>query len=380
MPPTRRLLLAGSAAALAGGRSMRRAQAASAEADPVPSPPVPELAPLRLNTRALRKGLFFGCAVDESQLGDAALLAHVVDDCGMVVSEGSFKWAALQPQRGHFSFARADALMQFAARNRLRVRGHTLVWHEANPPWLEPAVTPQSAEKLLTGYIAEVCGHFRGKLAHWDVANEVLNPDDGQPLDLRLTPWLRALGPHYLDLAFHAAAEADPSALRVLNEFGTDYTLAWQERRRVALLKLLETLLARGVPVQAVGLQAHLDASETASLDQRVLARFVADIGAMGLKVLATELDVRDDGLPANIPTRDQAVASHAGAWLDAVLPSPAVRGLLTWGLTDRRSWLNDKFPRKDGLPQRPLPLDPELRPTPLWQAIAAAFDAAPAR
>ena len=281
--------------------------------------------------------------------------------------------------QGTFDYARADALLEFAARNGLRARGHTLVWHEANPAWLATALTPQSGEKLLTGYIAEVCGHFRGRLAHWDVVNEPLKPEDNQPLGLRASPWLRALGPRYLDLAFHAAAAADPAALRVLNEFGTDYALPWQERRRVALLALLQSLLARGVPVQAVGLQAHLNASETA-LDTGVLSRFVADLAALGLKILVTELDVRDDGLPAEPPARDQAVAAHARAWLDAVLPNPAVSGMLTWGLSDRRSWLNDTFPRADGLPQRPLPLDPELRPTPLCAAIAAALEAAPAR
>jgi endo-1,4-beta-xylanase len=126
-------------------------------------------------------------------------------------------------------------------------------------------------------------------------------------------------------------------------------------------------------------LQAHLDAAET-RLDQRVLSRFIADIAAMGLKVVVTELDIRDDRLPADIAVRDRAVADHARAWLDAVLPNPAVLGVLTWGLSDRRSWLNQKFPRKDGLKQRPLPLDADLRRTPLWYAIAAALDSVPPR
>jgi endo-1,4-beta-xylanase len=358
MLSTRRSLLAGAVLAAAASRP--------AGAQGVPG----------LNARAAKKGQFFGSAVDDGQLrDDAALMARVVADCGIVAGESSFKWAALQPQAGHFVYDRADALVQFAQKHRMRVRGHTLVWHEANPPWLEAALSPKTGEALLAGYIANVCGHFRGKLAHWDVVNEVLHPEDGQPLGLRATPWLQALGPRYLDLAFHAAAEADPGALRVLNEFGVDYALPWQQTRRVALLTLLQTLLARGVPVQAVGLQAHLNAAET-TLDQRVLERFVADIGAMGLRVIVTELDVRDDGLPADIPSRDAAVAEHARAYLDAVLPHPSVLGVLTWGLTDKRSWLDEKFPRPDGLPQRPLPLDAELRPTPLWDAIAGAFDA----
>lgn len=336
--------------------------------------------PAGLDGHAVAKGLFYGAAIDDAALrSDPALTARIRAECGIVVSEASFKWESLQPQQNKFSFARADALLAFADKARLKARGHTLVWHEANPAWLQNALTPQTGEALLAGYIATVCGHFRQKLVHWDVVNEPLHPEDGQPFGLRDTPWLRALGPRYIDIAFHAAAEADPGALRVLNEFGVDYAIPWQEKRRAAMLALLSNLLTRGVPVQAVGLQAHLDASETA-LDQKILSRFVADIAAMGLKVIVTELDVRDDSLPADIPARDAAVAEHARAWLDAVLPNPAVLGVVTWGLSDRRSWLNDKFPRPDGLPQRPLPLDSNLNRTPLWGAIAAALDAAAAR
>lgn len=363
MLPTRRRLLAGSAAALVSGAGGTRAADRRG-----------------LDARAEGRGLFFGSAVNNAQLqGDASLMQRVAAECGIVVGEASFKWAALQPRRGHFTFEQAEALIRFAARRRLRVRGHTLVWHEANPAWLEAALMPATAELILTDYISKVCGHFRGRLAHWDVVNEPLHPEDGNPLGLRSTLWLKALGPRYLDIAFRAAAAADPGALRVLNEFGLDYAIDWQERRRTAMLKLLETLLGRGVPVQAVGLQAHLNAAET-TLDPRVLRRFVADIAALGLKVLVTELDVRDDGLPADIPVRDAAVAKQARAFLEAVLPNPAVLGVLTWGLSDKRSWLNDKFPRKDGLPQRPLPLDANLRPTPLYFAIAAALEAAPVR
>jgi endo-1,4-beta-xylanase len=362
MSMTRRALLAAPAAFLLGSAA-----------------PATLAAP-RLHSRAAARGMFFGSAVDDAQLrNDPAVIARVRAECGIVVSEGNFKWDTLQPQEGKFTFARADALVAFADKARMRVRGHTLVWHESNPPWLKNALTPQTGEALLNAYIGSVATHFRGKVAHWDVVNEPLHPEDNQPLGLRDTPWLRALGPQYLDIAFHAAAAADPGALRVLNEFGVDYAIPWQEKRRAAMLTLLSSLLARGVPVQAVGLQAHLDAAET-QLDQNVLSRFVADIAALGLKVIVTELDVRDDRLPADIPSRDGAVADHARAWLDAVLPNPALLGVLTWGISDRRSWLNDKFPRPDGLPQRPLPLDTDLNRKPLWAAIAGALDAAPTR
>ncbi len=372
-PLRRRSLLAAPAALL----PLARALAAAGPDAPEPDAPVPETPGLAAHAAARRR--FYGSALYEDALAaDPGLLAHVRAECGMLVGEYSFKWASLQPQPGVFRFATAETLMAFAAANRQRVRGHTLVWHEANPQWLLDRLAPATGERLLTGYIAAVAGHFRGRLVHWDVVNEPIHPEDGPPFGLRDTPWLRALGPGYLDLAFHACAAADPGALRMINEFGGDYAIDWQQRRRDKLLELLAHLLARGVPVQAVGLQAHLDAGERA-LNQTVLARFVADIASLGLKVVVTELDVRDDGLPADIAVRDAAVAAHARAWLDAVLANPAVLGVLSWGLSDRRSWLDQRFPRADGLPQRPLPLDASLRRKPLWSAIAAALAGAPA-
>jgi endo-1,4-beta-xylanase len=373
-PIHRRSLLAASLAT--SGLSMGLAASA------VAAPPldIADSATLALNARARRKGMFFGAAVGHETLTtDPATLARIDAESGMVVGESSFKWADLHPEPDRFDFSRPDALMAWATAKRIRVRGHTLVWHEGNPDWLEPALTPGSAEALLTTHIKTVAGRYAGRLAHWDVVNEPLHPDEKKPLGLRNSIWYQALGPAYLDIAFHTTAVVDPKALRVLNEFGTDYTLEWQTRRRAMMLELLADLLRRKVPLQAVGLQAHLDAGET-TLDQKILSRFIADIAAMGLKVIVTELDVRDQRLPADIPSRDTAVADHARAWLDAVLPNPAVLGIVSWGLSDRRSWLNDKFPRPDHLPQRPLPLDHNLGRKKLWSAIAAAIDAAPER
>lgn len=361
-------------------RPIARRSVLAASASALALPALADVAQPALNARAKKKGLFYGSAIgDDTLTNDAAATARVNAECGIVVSEAAFKWGDIRPDPKTYDFSRADAMMAFAARNDLRARGHTLVWHEGNPDWLAPYLTSANAEKTLTDYIRTVVGRYKGRLVHWDVVNEVIDPDDKQPLNLRKTLWQRTLGSAYLDIAFHTAAAADPSALLVLNDFGTDYTLAWQDRKRVALLNLLADLLRRKVPVHAVGLQAHLDAGEV-TLDQNVLAKFVADIASMGLKVIVTELDVRDQRLPANIAVRDDAVAAHARAWLDAVLGNQATLGVLSWGLSDRNSWLNDKFPRPDRLPQRPLPLDVSLNRKKLWSAIAASLDAAPVR
>lgn len=354
---TRRALLA-SGPAIVGG--------AAPTAAPAPTTP-------GLHRLAQRRNRFFGTAVHHGQLsGDPAVMARIAAECGMIVGEAAFKWGALRPRPDRFDFGPADALVGWAARNALQIRGHTLLWHNGNPDWLADALTPASGERLLETHVRTVAGHFRHSLVHWDVANEVIWPADGQPRGFRDALWYRALGPAMLDIAFGACAATDPAALRLLNEDQIDYAWPAHERKRAAVLELLASLRARGVPVQGLGIQAHLEAG-VPELDQKALERFVADVASLGLRVVVTELDVRDNRLPADPATRDAAVAAHARAYLDAVLPSPAVLGVLTWGLTDRHSWLNDEIPRADKLPQRALPLDAQLRRKPLWTAIADA-------
>ena len=378
---SRRALLATTvaAAAITAGRGLRAEDAGPVAAQTATPAPAPTPAP-GLNAHARAKGLFYGCAVASEPLAkDAPLMEHVYAESGIVVSENAFKWLEVHPTAEKFDFTGADALLAWANAHKMAVRGHTLVWHESNPDWLEPALNRNTAEKILHDHIKTVVGRYAGKVVHWDVVNEPIHEEDQKPLALRDTIWHRTLGPAYLDIAFHATEAADPNALRVINEFAVDYEIDWQIRKREQLLALCADLLRRKVPLQAVGLQAHLDAGEIA-IDQKGLARFVADIASLGLKVIVTELDVRDQRLPASVTARDVAVAAHARAWLDAVLPNPAVLGVLSWGLSDRASWLNDKFARPDGLKQRGLPLDEDLKRKKLWAALAGSFDAAPVR
>jgi len=384
---SRRVLLASSIAAIslpalaAEAPTSAVVPGAPAPATPAAPTPAPSAAiapqPPGLNAHAHAKGMFFGSAVASQPLAnDPAFMDHVFAESGIVVSENAFKWLEIHPEKEKYDFTGADALMNWATNHKIPVRGHTLVWHEANPDWLEPALTKTTAEKILRDHIKTVVGRYAGRMVHWDVVNEAIHEEDKKPLSLRDSAWLRALGPAYLDIAFHATEAADPHALRVINEFNVDYEIDWQLRKRDQLLALCADLLRRKVPLQAVGLQAHLDAGEIA-IDQKGLSQFVANIASMGLKVIVTELDVRDQRLPASVPARDTAVAAHARAWLDAVLPNPAVLGVLSWGLSDRESWLNDKFARPDGLKQRGLPLDENLNRKKLWSALASSFDSA---
>ncbi len=348
------------------------AGALAAGAAPLPAP--------GLNERAMAGNRFFGAAIDDRILAeDAAYMRRVRAECGMVTGETAFKWGQIRPTAKTWDWKGADALMGFAARRGIQVRGHTMLWHEHNPDWLVQEISPGNAEHLLASHIQAVAAHCRDRVVQWDVVNEVLDPVAGGALGLRDTIWSQAMGPRFLDVAFHACAAADPIPLRCINDFGLDYTWPEHEKKRADMLALLSRLRATGVPVQALGIQAHLEAGVN-DLDQARLAKFCNDVASLGLKVVITELDVRDNRIAGDEAARDAAVASHARAYLDAVLSCPATMGVLTWGLSDRRTWLNDVLPRDDKQPQRPLPLDAAFARKPLWTAIADAFATAPAR
>ena len=122
------------------------------------------------------------------------------------------------------------------------------------------------------------------------------------------------------------------------------------------------------MPLHAVGLQSHLFGDR--ALDRDGLQSFLREIAALKLDVLITELDVIDYEFPADVHARDARVAATARDYLEAVCEVVHPKALLTWGLSDRYTWVPTWFKRTDGLPNRPLPLDADLKPKPLFDVI----------
>lgn len=333
-----------------------------------------------LGKRALIKGLLYGTAVYKNSLSsNPQLAAEVAGECAIIVPELELKWDFLRPTSTSFNFVPADWLANFARTHGLLFRGHTLVWHEALPPWFQNTVNSQNAKQFLEEHIKTVVKHYAGKIHSWDVVNEAINPSDGRSDGLRKTPWLKFLGSDYIELAFRLAAEADPQALLVYNDFGLDYDIPEDEAKRNAVLKLLERLKSKGTPIHAFGMQAHLHGDKT-QFNSKKLKNFLGNVAALGLKILITEMDVADKKLPVDLKVRDRIVAATYEDYLSVVLNEPAVIAVLTWGLSDRYTWLSEYQPRRDGAKVRPLPLDANFKRKLAWNAIARAFDNAPQR
>ena len=186
------------------------------------------------------------------------------------------------------------------------------------------------------------------------------------------------MGPDYIDLAYRTAREADPTARLVVNEYGVELDVPEHEARRAALLNLLQRMQRSGTPLDAVGIQAHLPCAGGLPFSASRLRRFLAAIAGLGLTIQITELDVIDKDAPPDQTIRDRLVADTYSRFLNAALDEPAVKMVVTWGLSDRHSWAAKS--RSDQLSSRPLPFDADLKPKPAFQAMARAFTHAPQR
>jgi len=380
MPPmTRRAALATTAGALAACATGSSGRAADS-----------------LDGLAQARGLRFGSAIGISErdsrqafgFDDPAYRALLARECGLVVPENELKWQALRPAPGRFSFEPADRQLAWAKAEGLAMRGHTLLWHA--PKWLPDWVNkydfganPKAeAERLFTEHIRTVCSHYGRDIMSWDVVNESVDPDTGNLRDNAFTPHLGNVG--QIELAFRLAREHAPHAQLVYNDFmGAG---SYGTKHRAGVLKLLQELKARGVPVMALGLQSHLGTGEDGrwvargSAHEQEWRRFLDEVSGMGLDLLITELDVNDRYLPADIARRDADAATMVREFLDVTLAQPRLRTVMAWGLGDRYSWMQTWWPRADGLPKRPCPYDRDLQPKPMRDAIAAALRAAAPR
>ena len=162
------------------------------------------------------------------------------------------------------------------------------------------------------------------------MVNEPFNEDG----TYRQTLWYNGLGADYIADALTAARAADPAAKLYIN----DYNIEGIDAKSDAMYNLVKSLKAQGVPIDGVGLQAHLILGQVPATLQQNIQRF-ADLG---VDVAITELDIRMQ-LPA-----DGAKLAAAGRRLQGrdqgLRGGDPLLGVTVWGFTDSDSWVPDTF------------------------------------
>ncbi len=333
-----------------------------------------------LQGRAARRGITYGGAVAFDHLQDQDFRAAVLREMDMIVPENELKWDTLRPSPTRYDFTQVDYLMRFARLHGKKIRGHCLVWHKQLPDWFAAVVKSSNASQILTAHITTVVRRFAGQMHSWDVVNEQVETWDANLDGIRVTPWLTALGYNYMDLAFRTAHVADPSAILVYNEYGLELNADWHTARRQRVLRLLQDFRSKGTPVHALGIQSHITSDGV--FEPVIFTNFLDQVAALGYAIIISEMDVVDKTFPADIATRDAMVADVYRRFWTIALEHPAVKVALTWGLSDKYSWLKMvEFARRaDGLPVRGLPLDDQYHRKPAYDVLLRAFTSAPTK
>jgi endo-1,4-beta-xylanase len=308
-----------------------------------------------------KKHFLIGAALNDDVVsGNDPKAAFIVEKhCNTITAENVMKWALIHPEPNRYDFESADRFIEFGQENKMFIIGHTLIWQYQIPEW----AFVDDSKKLLTrdamlarmkDHIFTVVGRYKGKVHGWDVVNEALS-DEGE---LQKTKWLETVGEDYIIKAFEYAHEADPNAELYYNDFSLD-----KPAKRDAAVRLVKELQSKGLRIDGVGIQGHWDIDYPIRKD---FDAFIDSIGALGVKVMVTEMDVDilprvDNYMGADINVRadlqkklnpyvdglpveaQKKLADRYAELFSMLLAHPGKIGRVTlWGVYDKTSWLNN--------------------------------------
>ena len=319
-----------------------------------------------------------GVAVSPRALktGEAQL---ILQQFNSMTPENAMKMGPIHPKENEYFWKDADSIAAFAKINNLKLRGHTLCWHNQTPRWffIDSATGKQVTKEILLqrlkDHITTVVSRYKGVIYAWDVVNEVIS--DNKDEYFRNSLFYQIAGEEFIAKAFQYAHEADPDVLLFYNDYNEINAV-----KREKIFKLVKGLKDAGVPIHGVGLQGHWAINEPSEqqLDS-TLGRFAE----LDLKVQVTELDV--SVYPKEHNAREKKAEDY-----DTVFTAEkesrqiemyeicfrifrkykkVLTGITFWNISDRHSWL-DNFPVK-GRKDYPLLFDKNLKPKKAyWQVV----------
>lgn len=321
--------------------------------------------------------------VDQSWERDTLGAAIVKKHFNSVVAENCMKSEEIHPTPFTWNWDDADQFVKFGEENGMTVIGHCLIWHSQCSPWFftDENGKQVSAEELKTrmrDHITAIVTRYRGRIKGYDVVNEAIL-DNG---DYRNSKFYEILGEEFIPWAFKCAHEADPDAELYYN----DYSMALPGKRE-GVVKLVKSLKAQGLRIDAVGLQSHM------GMEHPDFAEYEKTIQALidaGVKVAITELDM--DAIPTvsfGASVEDEAAYSAQMNPYPEALPDSVSKiwndrmtqvfsiyekyqdhicRVTAWGVQDGDSWKND-WPMK-GRTNYPLLFDRNYEMKPFLKDI----------
>jgi endo-1,4-beta-xylanase len=300
----------------------------------LPNPPLKELAE--------RKGLQIGSFASLKYLRERAYTDILASEFEYAIIDGEPNWKfediSLRPSKDEFDFTDMDQVFDFADQNDMPVRVQHMLWGDDKwlPDWLkEGNFSHDQLLDIIHNHITTVATRYKGKVREYTVVNEAFSRKlkTGGNLDW----WGEHLGYEYIDSAFTWAHQADPNAILILNDFGNET----EGEISNLMYDYVKDAKARGIPIDAVGMQMHISGNNAPSKEKVVsnMRRFAA----LGVKIYVTEFDVNMHDTKGSDSEKDARQAEIYSDMLGACLEVGAKIcpnfGFL--GLVDRQSWYN---------------------------------------
>lgn len=273
-----------------------------------------------------------------------------------------FYWADIEPTEGELRYAEGsreiwrrpppDRFVAWAKEHHITLKGHPLLWHAHNPPWL-----PKDAEALKALYrkrFAEIAARYKNDITIWDVVNESLVCPNTFPL---FTPD-RA----YVRWAFAEVAPLFPeSTVLMINEVTNfNFPPRCEEYR-----KQVKSLLADGAAVRGIGFQFHYFRREaldsflrSPACDPKVMLDVYEQFSQLGLPLYITEITIPSAG-EGGEELQAEVVRNLYRLWFSV----PKMAGITWWNLGDGTA-VEGENEAKGGL------LDENLRPKAAYREL----------
>ncbi|HMV70527.1 MAG TPA: endo-1,4-beta-xylanase [Myxococcota bacterium] len=293
-------------------------------------------APASVGSVAQARGMRVGAAVEARDLTSASFGRTVVEHFTSLTPENALKLGRHSTAHG-FDWSEGDAIANFARDHGLGMRLHTFVWEERDGLLPDMStLTPAACRARLTDHIHAAVRRYADVAVAIDVVNEPLDANG----DNRMRRWTACLDADPIEFAFRAthAALAEVGRLDVslvLNEYG----IMEPGPKADGMWRLVRDLRARGVPVDTVGVQAHVDAAHPPEAADMVAA--LTRYAEVGLRVEVTELDVILERPRADRSRFDdqhaRVVRDVASACLRAA--GTMCSGVTSWGVSDDVHW-----------------------------------------
>lgn len=346
-------------------------------------------------------------------------------DCKTITFKGTeLKVPVVNDKDENLDFSRADEMLNKILEwnnanpnNKIRVRGHVLVWHSQTPEWFfhedydvaKPYVDKETMNRRLEWFISSVFDHYFGKAANgkydglfygWDVVNEAVNgntyrddkviPDesDTSTSDTRHgsnSMWWRVYKSNeFIINAFKYANQYAPEDVELYyNDYGeTDNT------KCEGIVKLINDVKhAAGTRLDAFGMQAHYNVDGFSAAQFKSVAKKYAQAAG---KVQLTELDFKAsstyDGTAATKESEYTKMAYCHKNLYEAIKAlkneGTNVSGLTVWGVIEPNSWLHSQSNvggGANGSAQCPLLFDGNYKAKPAYWAYVDASQLKPA-